>query len=52
MEANQDDSDPKLDRLAQPSPLKKRHHNDAVHLCHIFEAWGCIDDRVSDHESI
>jgi hypothetical protein len=50
--ANQDDSDPKSDMLTQPSPAKKRRHNDAVHLCHIFEAWGHIDDSENDHESI
>jgi hypothetical protein len=49
---NQDDSDPKLDMLAQPSPAKKRCHNDAMQLCDVFEAWGRIDDHESDHESM
>ena len=52
MGANQDDSDPKSDMLAQLSPTKKRRHIDAAHMCHVFEARGCIDDRECAHESI
>ena len=29
---NQDKSDPKLDKLVQPSPAKKTRHNDAAHF--------------------
>ena len=32
MGGNQDDSYQKLDKLVQPSPAKRKHHNDAIHF--------------------
>jgi hypothetical protein len=46
--AHKNVSNLKLDELAQPKSIKKCHNDATLHAL----AWGCVDDRDSDHESI